>query len=70
VPFLPWYEHIPLHRLWVIVRVGHIPSSIEARHLVECEDCLTALSVCLNARNFGTALRILSGPGDTESKAS
>ena len=70
MPFLPWYEHIPLHRLWVIVRVGHIPSSIEAGHLVECEDCLTALSVCLNAISFGAALRILNDQEDTESQAS
>jgi hypothetical protein len=66
---LPWYEHIPLHRLWVIVRVGHLPASTEVEHLLDCEDCLKGLSVCLNAKSFGAALRIFHGEDNPETKA-
>jgi hypothetical protein len=66
---LPWHEHIPLHRLWVIVRVGHIPASMEVEHLLECEDCLRGLSVCLNAKSFGAALRVFDSEDNPETKA-
>jgi len=69
VSFLPWYEHIPLHRLWVIARVGHTPALIEQEHLRKCDRCYDAFLVCATAKNFGAALKILNGEDDPQSQA-
>ena len=39
----PHYDHIPLHRLWAFATIQVDLSLSEHLHVLECEECRTAL---------------------------
>jgi hypothetical protein len=67
----PNYQHIPLHRIWLIASQQYKPLTIELQHLDECATCQVALRVCLNSKTFGAVLKTLNDEsGDPQAKAS
>ena len=55
--------HIPLHRLWTFAKVQTEMSSAEQSHVLDCEECRNALSLCLKAETFSDVVTELSKAG-------
>jgi len=67
---LPHDGHIPLHRLWSFVTFHGSLTMGEHAHINDCEECRTALRVCLRADSFAGVLKSLKKDGkDTDSAA-
>jgi hypothetical protein len=49
-------NHIPLHRLWVLVNSGAPLEHFDMLHLVTCNDCQNFIETCLRSHTFGEAL--------------
>ena len=62
---LPYYDHIPLHRLWTFATLQDDLSLPEHAHILDCEACRLALRTSLNADNFGAVLKELKGGSDS-----
>jgi hypothetical protein len=52
-------EHIALQRLWTFATLRGDLIAGEHLHLLQCEECRSALRVCLNADNFDGVLKNL-----------
>jgi len=62
--FLSHYDHVPLHRLWTFVTLQDDLTFSEHSHILDCEDCRSALRASLRAENFGAVLRDLKRDDD------
>ena len=60
--------HIRLHRLWVFATLQGELSFPEHIHVLDCEDCRSALEACVESDSFGAVLKTLNR--DDDSKAS
>jgi len=70
---LPHYDHIPLHRLWAFITLQTDLTLPEYSHLLDCDECRTALQTCMEADSFGAVLKKLTKDGagdDSIAKAS
>ena len=65
--FLPHYDHIPLHRLWTFATLQDDLSLPEHAHILDCEECRSALRACLKGDNFGAVLKGLREETDKAS---
>ena len=71
---LPSSGHVRLHRLWAFATFADELTPTEHLHVLYCDQCHLAVSVCLQSPTFGTVLKILnreddSDDGDDEIKA-
>ena len=57
--FLPHYEHIPVHRLWRHTTFQVELSLSEHSHIIDCDECLAALRVCLQSESFESVVKQL-----------
>lgn len=58
-------EHVPLHRLWILVRDGAPLEHLDMLHLVTCDDCQKFIEICLGSHTFGEALlKMYQSPED------
>ena len=55
--------HVPLHRLWTIAKVQAEMSPAEQSHMLDCDECRNAFSVCLKAESFSEVVSELSKAG-------
>ena len=55
-------EHIAVHRLWTFATLQGDLIAREHVHLLQCEECRSALRVCLSADNFDVVLKSLRSP--------
>lgn len=60
----PYYDHIPLHRLWAFTTPQGDLTSTEEIHVLECEECCASFLACVRARNFGETLKQLEEQDD------
>ena len=71
---LPSSGHVRLHRLWAFAIFEEELTPTEHLHVLYCEECHLAVSVCLQCETFGAVLKTLnreddSNAADDESKA-
>jgi hypothetical protein len=72
---LPSSGHVRLHRLWAFATFEAELTPTEHLHVLYCDVCHLAVSVCLQSDTFGAALKTLnrddddSSTGDDESRA-
>ena len=65
---LPKSGHVRLHRMWAFAIHAADLSCSEHIHVLYCDDCRTALGVCLQAETFGSVLKTLNREDDSHSR--
>jgi hypothetical protein len=68
--FLPHYDHIPLHRLWMFTTFQDELTLPEHAHIIDCDECRIGLRACLHAENFGAVLKELNLKDDMSGRKS
>ena len=61
--------HIPIHRLWSFVTSQGSLTMGEHAHINDCEECRTALRVCLKSQTFADVLKDLKNSGNDPGSA-
>ena len=55
----PYYDHIPLHRLWAFTTLQADITEVQETHLFECDECTFWLLACVKAKSFVYAFKQL-----------
>ena len=63
---LPSSGHVRLHRLWAFATFEAELTPTEHLHVLYCDVCHLAVSVCLQSETFGAVLKALNREDDSE----
>jgi len=62
---LPRSGHVRLHRIWAFAALEEELTPSEHIHIIYCDECQLALTVCLQTNTFGGVLKKLNREDDT-----